>query len=173
MIPRGHWIQDPEIGGGRILGEVCHFVDYVIFLTGSKVNTVYASTAQYSQSDIPDEDTLHINLTLNDGSLATILYICDGDRSVPKEWIEVSADGVTYQLDDFRTGAVFKQGRHSKLASGRGQDKGYRTEISRFLDSLKHGAPAPIAAEDIFHGMQVTFAVLESIRTGDVVKPAN
>lgn len=173
MIPRGHWIQDPVIGGGRILGEVCHFVDYVVFLTGARVNSVYASTAHYSQSNIPDEDTLHISLTLDDGSLATILYLCDGDRSVPKEWVEVSADGVTHQIDNFHTGAVFKQGRRSKLASGMKQDKGYRTEISRFLDSIKHGSPAPISAEDIFHGMRVTFAVLESLRTGNVVKPAN
>ncbi len=173
MIPRGHWIQDPEIGGGRILGEVCHFVDYVIFLTGSKVKTVHASTAQYSQSDIPNEDTIHINLNLNDGSLATILYLCDGDKSVPKEWIEVSADGATYQIDDFRAGAIFKHGRRSKFTSGMNQDKGYRTEIGRFLDSIRLDMPAPIPSEDIFHGMRVTFAILESLRTGNVVKPAS
>ena len=170
MIPHDHWIQDPEIGGGRILGEVCHFVDYVIHATGSKVNTVYASAARYGQSDIPDEDTLQINLTLDDGSVATILYLCDGDRSVPKEWIEISADGTTYQIDDFRAGSVFRQGRRVKLASGMKQDKGYQGEIMAFLGSIRQGTPAPIPVEDIFHGMRATFAVLESLRTGNSVK---
>jgi predicted dehydrogenase len=170
MIPHDHWIQDPEIGGGRILGEVCHFVDYVIYATGSKVNTVYASAARYGQSNIPDEDTLQINLTLDDGSVATILYLCDGDRSVPKEWIEISADGVTYQIDDFRAGSVFRQGRRVKLASGMKQDKGYQGEIMAFLGAIRQGTPAPIPPEDIFHGMRATFAVLESLRTGNSVK---
>lgn len=172
MIPRNHWIQDPEVGGGRILGEVCHFVDYVLFASGSTVNTVYASAARYDQADIPDQDTLQINLTLNDGSLATILYLCDGDRSVPKEWIEISADGATYQIDDFRAGSVFRHGRHAKLASGMKQDKGYQGEILRFLDSIRRQEAAPIPAEDIFHGMRVTFAVQESLRTGQPVRLA-
>lgn len=170
MIPRDSWIQDPEIGGGRILGEVCHFVDYVIHAAGSKASTVYASAARYGRSDVPDQDTLQISLTLADGSVATILYLCDGDRSVPKEWIEISTDGVTYQIDDFRTGSVFRQGRRIKMGSGMKQDKGYQGEIISFLDSIRRGASAPIPAEDIFHGMRVTFAVLESLRTGNPVK---
>jgi polar amino acid transport system substrate-binding protein len=173
MIPRDHWIQDLEIGGGRILGEVCHFVDYAIYSTGSKVSTVYASTARYGRSDIPDQDTLQINLTLVDGSMATILYLCDGDRSVPKEWIEISTEGATYQIDDFRAGSAFRQGRRVKLGSGMKQDKGYQGEITSFLYSIQHGTPAPIPAEDIFHGMRVTFAVLESLRTGNPVKLFN
>jgi polar amino acid transport system substrate-binding protein len=170
MIPHDSWYQDPEIGGGRILGEVCHFVDYVIHATGSRVSTVYASAARYGRSDILDTDTLQISLTFADGSVATILYLCDGDRSVPKDWSEVFADGATYQIDDFRAGSVFRQGRRVKLASGMKQGKGYQGEIIGFLDSVKQGLPAPISAGDIFHGMRVTFAVLESLRTSIPVK---
>lgn len=173
MIPRATWIQDPEIGGGRILGEVCHFIDYAIHVTGSRVNTVYAAAARYGQSDIPDEDSLQISLTFDDGSLATILYLCDGDRSVPKEWIEIAVDGATCQIDDFRAGALFRQGRRVKLGAGMKQDKGYKAEISHFLESIRQRQPAPIPAQDIFHGMRVTFGVLQSLRTGNPVKPTN
>jgi predicted dehydrogenase/threonine dehydrogenase-like Zn-dependent dehydrogenase len=170
MIPRDSWIQDPDTGGGRILGEVCHFVDYVIHAAGSRVSSVYASAARYGRSDIPDQDTLQISLTLADGSVATILYLCDGDRSVPKEWIEISADGATYQIDDFKAGSLSRRGRRVKLGSGMNQDKGYRNEIAGFLDSIRNGTPSPIPAEIIFHGMHVTFAVLESLRTGNPVR---
>ncbi len=170
MIPVTHWIQDQETGGGRILGEVCHFIDYAIFLTGSRIERVFAHSARYGQKDIPDADSVHIQLGFADGSIATIQYLCDGARSVSKEWIEVMADGQTWQIDDFARGWHWTTRKKKMPGSGR-QNKGHADEVRAFLASLKNDAPAPIPAGDIFHGMDVTFAVLESLRTGIALAP--
>ncbi|MCA9735350.1 MAG: bi-domain-containing oxidoreductase [Deferribacteres bacterium] len=169
MIPADHWTNDPEIGGGRILGEVCHFIDYSIFLAASKVVRVQANAINYNQKDIPNQNSVAINLAFENGAIATIHYLCDGDRSVPKEWIEVMGDNKTYQINDFRNGFSYSGGTKTKMTGGGRQDKGHANEIAAFIESLKSGTEAPISSQDIFHGMDVTFAVLQSIRNGQVI----
>ncbi|KAA3657174.1 MAG: oxidoreductase, partial [Calditrichaeota bacterium] len=170
MIAADHWTNDPETGGGRILGEACHFIDYCIFLTGSNVTRVHANSIIYDQNDIPNQNSVAINLAFANGSIATIQYLCDGDRSVPKEWIEVMGDNKTYQINDFRAGFRFAGGTKSKLNGGGKQNKGHANEIAEFIHALDTGSKMPVEADDIFHGMDVTFAVLQSIRNGQVIK---
>lgn len=165
-IPADSWIQDHEIGGGRIIGEVCHFVDLLTFINGSLPETVFASAMPDSQNH---QDTLSINLNFANGSIGTICYFANGDKSLPKELLEVYAHGCTAVLDDFRTLTIHAGGRKQtkKLFS---QDKGQKAEVQAFLDGILQNQGAPIAFEEIYSTSQVTFRIIESLRTGETLR---
>ena len=161
-IPPDSWIQDPETGGGRILGEVCHFVDLLAFLCGSRPTAVHAAAMADPQHL---NDTLCATITYADGSVGTIGYFANGDKSLAKERVEVFAHGATAVIDDFRVLTIHSGGKkkEKKLVS---QDKGQTAEVRAFLDAVRQGGPWPIPAEDLFDTSRVTFQILESLRTG-------
>jgi len=166
-IPKDSWYQDPEFGGGRIIGEVCHFVDTLSFLTGSLVVSVYA--AAMSEPDNLN-DTLNVSLTFRNGSIGTISYLANGDKSLAKEHIEVFAHGATAIVDDFKELMVYSRGKKKKkkLIS---QDKGQEEELKRFVEAIIDGkrVTEPIPFEEIYNTSLVTFKIIESIRTGDCI----
>jgi polar amino acid transport system substrate-binding protein len=165
-IPNDSWIQDPAVGGGRIIGEVCHFVDLLTFLNGSLPISVYASIMRSAGSL---NDTVTISLTYENGSIGSISYFANGDKRLPKENVEVYSHGVTAVLDDFKTLSIYGSGKKKdkKLMS---QDKGQKNEVQAFLRAVKEGLPSPIPFEQIYNTSLVTFKVLESIRTGTAIK---
>lgn len=160
-IPPESWIQDPKTGGGRIIGEVCHFIDYAIFMARSMPVRVFASR-------VPDpfghSDTVSINIEFQNGSIATVHYFANGNKALSKERIEVYQAGTCAVLDDFRRLEYY--GRkliHKKLPA---QDKGQKTMVQAIFSSLKTGSAAPVPPHEIFAAHRATFAVLESIKTG-------
>ncbi|MGI6401639.1 MAG: bi-domain-containing oxidoreductase [Thermoguttaceae bacterium] len=161
-IPAGSWIQDPEIGGGRILGEVCHFVDFAAWLADSTPSSVYAAAIRDPNSF---NDTLSIQLKLENGSIATICYFANGAKAVAKERVEVFQAGQTGILDDFRT-LRFVPGSGRRFVKKTVQNKGQAAELKAFLNAVKKDEPAPIAPEEIFSSTLATFAILESLKTG-------
>lgn len=166
FIPKSSWIQDIEIGGGRILGEVCHFVDYLTFLNGSLPISVYATVMEDSSNF---NDILNVSLTYQNGSIGTISYYSNGSKSLPKEYIEVYKNGNTAVLDDFKALKLYGKGKPSikKLMS---QDKGQKEEVKLFIKSIKDGLEAPISSDEIFNTSQVCFDILKSIQSNQVVK---
>ena len=168
IIPKDVWIQDRTIGGGRIVGEVCHFIDTCSYLVGSDVVSVYASTVQKEDQSIPDEDNVNITLNYANGSSATIAYYAYGDTTMPKEQIEAFAMGVSMQMTDFRELVIYSGGKNNKSKSAN-QDKGFVAEFKAFKASVQSGEPA-IAFESIYNTTKTTFKILESIRSGNVVK---
>jgi predicted dehydrogenase/threonine dehydrogenase-like Zn-dependent dehydrogenase len=162
-IPADSWIQDKDFGGGRIIGEVCHFVDTLSFLCGALPVSVHAN----AMSD-PDnlQDTLNVNLAFQNGSIASISYFANGDKRLAKERIEVFAHGVSAIIDDFREMIVYSRGKKTrkKLMS---QDKGQQEEVKQFVAAVLEGKGNPIPVETIYNTSIVTFAIIESIRTGD------
>ncbi|HHB94276.1 MAG TPA: oxidoreductase [Campylobacterales bacterium] len=167
VIPRDVWIQDRDIGGGRIIGEVCHFIDTCSFLIGSEVVSVYASTVHKNDQSIPDEDNVNIILNYANGSTATIAYYAYGDSSMPKEYIELFGNGVSMGMTDFRELIIYKGGKESKHKSSN-QDKGFVNEFKAFRDAVKSGEPA-ISFESIYNTTKTTFKILESINARKVV----
>ena len=167
VIPKDVWIQDRTIGGGRIIGEVCHFIDTCSYLTGSKVVSVYATTLRKDDQSIPDEDNVNIVLNYANGSTATISYYAYGDSSMPKEYIEVFGNGVSMQMNDFRELTIFNAGKKERIKNSN-QDKGFVAEFEAFKLAINSGKPA-IEFESIANTTRVTFKILESIRTGKVV----
>ena len=164
-IPRAHWIQDPTAGGGRIIGEVCHFIDLVHFLAGSVTMRVYAEAVSAQNAEITDADSVFITLRLADGSNASIAYLAEGDKSLPKERVEIYGAGKTFILDDFRSATSYHNGR-SKTAKLSTQDKGQREEVRAVCEMVKTGGPAPIALADLAATTRATFRILDALQTG-------
>jgi predicted dehydrogenase/NADPH:quinone reductase-like Zn-dependent oxidoreductase len=166
QIPSDSWIQDQEIGGGRIVGEVCHFIDFLTYINGSLPDSVYASA-------LPDpsekEDTVNISLNFKNGSIGTISYFSNGSKSLFKEYVEVYKAGVTAVLKDFKELEVYGGGKPFKK-SLTSQDKGQKMMVKAFIDSIKNGKPSPIPFEEIYTVSLTTFKVIESIRTKQAVK---
>jgi predicted dehydrogenase len=166
FIPKDSWIQDPKEGGGRIIGEVCHFVDTLRYLTESPVKTVQAASIQTDHASQTSRDSVAITLTYADGSLGTIAYHALGNANYPKERIEVAAGGTTVVIDDFRRLDVYGKKKESVKST---QDKGFDVEIKAFVDTLANGGPAPIPIDEIIETTLVTFAIHQALNTGTVV----
>jgi predicted dehydrogenase/threonine dehydrogenase-like Zn-dependent dehydrogenase len=164
-VPRGHWAVDPKEGGGRIIGEVCHFIDFIHFITGSLTTRVYAEAISTSNQDVNSEDSVFITLRLADGSNGSIAYLAEGDRALPKERIEIFGSGKSFVLDDFRSGSAWHNGRETKTKL-RAQDKGQKDEIRAVCAMVRDGGRAPIALNDLATTTRATFRILESLRTG-------
>ncbi|MDX6305754.1 MAG: hypothetical protein QOI77_2723 [Blastocatellia bacterium] len=168
-VPRGHWAVDPKEGGGRIIGEVCHFIDFIHFVTGSLTTRVYAEAISTSSQDINNEDSVFVTLRLADGSNASIAYLAEGDRALPKERIEIFGSGKSFVLDDFRSGSSWHNGRETKTKL-RAQDKGQQDEIRAVCAMVRDGGRSPIALDDLATTTRATFRILESLRSGPPVE---
>jgi len=168
IIPKDVWIQDRGIGGGRIIGEVCHFIDTCSYLIGSEVEEVIAFDITKSDKSIPDEDNVSILLKYKNGSTATITYFAYGDSSMPKEYIEVFANGVSAVLNDFRELIIYKNGKKERTKTAN-QDKGFVNEFKAFKDAVKNGVEA-VSFESIYNTTKTTFKILESLKSKKVIK---
>ncbi len=168
IIPKDVWIQDRTIGGGRIIGEVCHFIDTCSFLINSEVKSVFATTLNKADQSIPDEDNVSIILNYANGSTATINYYAYGDSSMPKEYVEVFGSGISMQMDDFRALMIYKDGKLKKEKSAN-QDKGFRNEFTAFKEAVNSGNEA-ISFSSIYNTTKTTFKILESIRNKSLVE---
>lgn len=162
-IPADHWTQDPTIGGGRIIGEACHYIDLMRFLAGSEI-TGFTAT---KMGDVPGvavtEDKASITLTFADGSFGTILYLANGGKAFPKERIEVFANDAVLQLDNFKALRSYgwKGFKTKRLLT---QDKGQSACAAEFVKAIQQGLPTPIPAEEIFEVSRVSVQVAEQLR---------
>jgi len=164
-LPPDHWTHDPEQGGGRLLGEGCHFVDFLTFLVGEPPVSVFTRA-------LPDlgryrADNAVLTFEFPDGSLGVLTYLANGDRSFSKERIEVFAAGRVAVLEDFHTLEMVQDGRSQTGQTGLRQDKGYRGEWQAFIHAIRSGGPPPIPYAHLFGVSRATFAVLESLHTGE------
>ena len=168
-VPRTHWTQDPAEGGGRIRGEVCHFVDFMQYVTGSRVTRVYAESVASAGGAGVDEDSVMVTLKFADGSNGTIAYLAEGDRALPKERVEIYGAGRTYVVEDFRAAASYAGGRETRTRL-RAQDKGQREEVRAVCAALREGGPAPVPLADLANTTRATFRILDSLRTGEALR---
>ena len=165
VVPAESWLHDPEEGGGRIIGEACHFVDFCSVLIGSGPVSVVATSIASDARDVLPQDSSVITIRYADGSMATIQYLALGHRALAKERCEVFADGRSAVMDDFRTTRFYGGGR-----SRRGkQAKGFAEEIDAFLSVCRDGGPWPIPWESIATAHRVCFGAVRSLETGTMV----
>lgn len=154
-IPADHWTQDREVGGGRIVGEACHFIDLLRFLAGVSI-----TGHQRMTMDSVTKDTVTLQLSFADGSIGTIHYFANGSKSFPKERLEVFAAGRVLQLDNFRKLKGFGWPGFSKMNLWR-QDKGQRACVHAFLDAIQLALPSPIPVEEIFEVSRVSIEMAQ------------
>lgn len=147
-IPRDHWTQDPEIGGGRIVGEACHFVDLCRALVGAPIVDLRVTTARDAR-DRAIDDIAHLSLTFADGSTAVVHYIASGARAFPKERVECFWDGKTVSIDNWRR--LRRYGVASPLwERSRPMDKGHAEELRRWMAAVRGEQPVPIPLAELF-----------------------
>ena len=161
-LAASHWMQDPRVGGGRIIGECCHFVDLLRFLAGREIVDARAQ-ALVGENDSAPRDTVAITLSFADGSWGTIHYLANGHASFPKERIEVFSAGRILQLDNFRRLRAFGWPGFKSLKLWR-QDKGQKACVRAFVDAVRSGAGAPIPLEELLEVARVTIALGEAVR---------
>ncbi|TDQ60444.1 putative dehydrogenase [Maritalea mobilis] len=159
-IPADHWTQDPEVGGGRIIGEACHFIDLMRHLAGSPITSVQARRMGDNNAEQVVDDKAAIILGFEDGSFGTIHYLANGGASFPKERIEVFAAGATLQLDNFLKLRGFNWPNFSKQNLLR-QDKGQNACAKTFVDAVEGRAEAPIAPDELFEVARVSIEVAQ------------
>ena len=159
-IPMDNWIQDIEIGGGRIIGEVCHFIDYLTFVNGSLPTKLSASA-------LPDphglNDTLNILIQFENGSTGVVAYYANGSKELTKEYVEIFSSGTTAILHDFKKLEIFGKGRpaRKKLMN---QNKGQKEMMEAYINGLIKDGVAPIPINEIFGVTRATFRVLDSLQ---------
>lgn len=161
-ISPNHWTQDPEVGGGRILGEACHFIDLARFLVGARIVRASAGAMRGSSGASPSRDTAQISLEFEDGSIASIQYYANGHRSFPKERVEVFASGRILQLENFRVLRGFGWPGFRGFRTWR-QDKGHTACVQAFLRAVESGGASPIPAEEIFEVSRVAIEIAEGL----------
>jgi polar amino acid transport system substrate-binding protein len=164
-LPADSWYRDPEVGGGRVQGEIAHFLDLVSFITSERIVRVHAESVR-----CPGEpaDTVAATLSLGGGSVATIHYTSLGSGSYSKEMLEVFCGGQAFGVDNFRRAVLCRGGKVRKVR-GRGQDKGHRAEMEALLRSARGSVPA-VPFEDAVAATRATFALLRSLVTGQPVE---
>lgn len=162
-IPADHWTQDPKVGGGRIIGEACHFIDLLRYLAGSPI----VQTQVTGSGSVPGlavrEDKASFTLSFADGSFGTVHYLANGHKSFPKERLEVFAGGRVLQLDNFRVLRGYGWPKFKQLRLWR-QNKGQRACASAFLRAIERGEPAPIPFEEIVEVTRASFDIARHLR---------
>jgi len=162
FIPKDHWIQTHE-GGGRILGEVCHFVDTLQFFTGSYPEKVFAECISDANTKMNNYDNIGITIRFNNGSVGIITYLACGDKVLSKERIEIFGGGNTFIINDFRTGEIYSKGKRKKIKK---PGKGHKQEVESFIKSIREGISSPIPLGSIFYTTETTFRILDALQTG-------
>ncbi len=166
-LPSTHWLHDPGQGGGRIIGEACHFIDFLTYLVGESPTSVIAN-------GLPDlgsyhEDNVVMILSFPDGSLGTVSYLANGDKSFPKERVEVFSGGRAAVLDDFRSLQLVTGGRRQSTQSRLRQDKGHRAIWHAFIDMVISGGFPLIPYSQLLGVTKTSFAAVESLRSGEKI----
>ncbi len=162
-IPKEHWTQDAIEGGGRIVGEVCHFVDLMQFLTGSPPVSVFAESTSAKSEKTVDADSVFINLRFADGSNGCIAYLAEGDKSLPKERVEIFGASRSFVLDDYRRATLHKNGREDQTTL-KAQDKGQQAQVRQICASVLQGTDPPIRIDELTATTRTTFRILDSLR---------
>lgn len=162
-LPPSHWLHDPQQGGGRILGEGCHFIDFVIYLAGQL-------PTQVSAARLPDQgkycaDNVLLTLTFPNGSVGSIAYLANGDKAFSKERVEVFGGGLSASLDDFRRLEWSRKGVRAQKTARLRQEKGHRQAWSAFLEAVRSGGPAPISYPELLGSAHTALAAARAVET--------
>jgi predicted dehydrogenase len=163
-IPAESWIHDPAIGGGRIIGEVCHFIDLAAYLAGAPPVSIHCQGVAPG-SAARNDDNILITVGYGDGSLCTIAYVASGDASAGKERLEVMGDASYAVLEDFRSLELRRAGKR-RVIRKLVQDKGHSAELLAFVDAIRTGGSPPIDLATLASVSRATFAAMDSLRDG-------
>jgi polar amino acid transport system substrate-binding protein len=165
FIPSGTWIQDAESGGGRIIGEVCHFVDLLSFIASTRPVKIGAEALSIPDEKYRSDDNLQVIIKFEDGSVGTINYVASGNKAISKEYLEIFGSGTAIVMDDFKRLTIIGDGGRRTEAKG-SQNKGHRKMLEVWGQFLQTNQGSPIPFEQIVDTTLATFGILDSLATG-------
>ncbi len=168
-IDLNHWTQDPDIGGGRIIGEACHFIDFMQFISDSKPVSVFAVSLKSDNKNFANNDSIQATIKFENGSIGNITYHAVGDTSQPKEYFEVAGGGLTIKMFDYTRTLVSFKNKVTEFKT-KEQDKGFVQEFTHFAKAILESVAAPVPFESYFLTTLTTFRILESIQTGQYLQ---
>lgn len=160
FLARDHWIQDAKLGGGRILGEACHFIDWMRYVVGAPIIAVNAMGMYNAR--IYSGDNIVAQFQFSDGSVGNLIYVSNGDSTLAKEYIEVFGQRSSAVIDDFRAMTAYVRGKEQAYKLG-SQDKGHAAEMAELVKVVRQGTPMPIPFAELVNVTEATFAILDSI----------
>jgi polar amino acid transport system substrate-binding protein len=163
-LPANHWLLDPDTGGGRLIGEACHFIDYACFLADALPVSIDARALDAAG------ESFHIEIAFANGASAGIDYLSGGDGSLAKERIEIHRSGLSIVIDDFRSAVLHRGGKRARKR-WKARDKGHQAEVRAFLEAVGSGAPTPIPEEESLRSTALTLAAAMSLREGRAIHP--
>ncbi|MFB0563421.1 MAG: bi-domain-containing oxidoreductase [Candidatus Lokiarchaeia archaeon] len=169
FVPKDSWVHEPNEGGGRIIGEVCHFIDLIQYLTDSVPVSVYADTISGNNSQFLNEDNVSINVKLKNGSIASIIYVAKGDKAFPRERIEVFGSNSVCVIDNFKSLTFIRNGKKQKMKK-LNVDRGHHQEFSIFFSSIKEGKELPVNFIEYIITTLTTFRIVDSIKKSIPIK---
>ncbi len=167
FLPKDHWTQHPTDGGGRIVGEVCHFVDTIQYLTGATPERLSAESLASGNEAVTNWDNVNITMRMDNGSLGIITYASNGDSSIPKERIVMSSGNATAIMDNFQSLVLARSGKQERKR-GAG-DKGHRNEVIAFMDAIRNKRQEVIPLASLLATTRTTFGILDALRTRETV----
>lgn len=161
-IPKDHWTQT-KAGGGRITGEICHFIDLMQFFTGSEPKTVYAACIESGNEKIKNDDNISITVKFTDGSVGNLVYTANGDKSLPKERFELFCGNSVFIIDDFKKGMFYFNNKSETIKTS---GKGHKQEVESFIMAVSEGKQMPITLRSLCLTTLTTFRIIDSLETG-------
>jgi len=164
-VPPDSWVHDPEDGGGRIVGEVCHFIDLAQYLTGSLPKEVFAQSL--SSDGYKLSDNVNISLSMENGSIVSISYLASGDKLFPRERVEVFGGGAVGVVDNFKRAVFYRRGKKESFRC-MGVDRGYKAEVQAFFRGIRE-AKQPVELKEYIATTLTTFAIEEAVRKGNII----
>jgi polar amino acid transport system substrate-binding protein len=168
FMEKDNWYQDRSVGGGRIIGEVCHFIDTLQYVTGALPTSVFARSIQTDNQATTLQDNVIISLTFDDGSVGSVTYLANGDPRFPKEYMEVFCENRVAVMDNFSQLTTMARGKR-RVHKARAQDKGHGAEMAALRDAVVAGAGNPIPFESLATTTLATFRILASLERGEPV----
>jgi len=168
FLPKEHWTHDPIEGGGRIVGEACHFIDLINFLAGARPVQVFA-TAVPLGGKIQTKDNVFVTIDFENGSRGCVLYTSLGNKNAPKEYIEIFGGDKVMTIDNFKSALLYTSSGRRKYKLF-GQDKGHFNEFKTFIETIRQGLPAPIPLDELINSSLITLKAIESLRSGQPIR---
>lgn len=162
FVPADHWVHSEEEGGGRIIGEVCHFVDFLQFITGSEPVRIYAERVSGDNRSILNSDNVSIVIKFKDGSVGNIFYTASGDKAFSRERVEIFSEGKTVVIEDFRVSELYFNGKRRKFKT-MNQDMGYRSELEHFISCIREQEEPKLSFHEIYLSTLVVFKINEAL----------
>lgn len=166
ILPQNHWVNDTS-QGGRIIGEGCHFIDTMQFISGALPIKIFSTSLKTNNTEVKSEDNVQINLNFSDGSIGTLIYLSNGDTALPKEYCEVSSGGKSVIMNDFKEVHFYENGKVTKKKYD--GNKGHQQEVEHFIEVIKGNVQSRLSFDSILATTAASICAVDSLQKGKPV----